>query len=94
MRFPSTSNATVFTLSVVNEKVFGQDGILYKGGMEVYLMKFLGLRGGYIFEPNLGGSARFGLGLRSDHFQLDYSISPNKSTDLAYHVSLAITFKN
>jgi hypothetical protein len=94
MRFPATSNATIFTLSVVNEKVFGQDGIRYKGGVEVYLLKIFALRGGYIFESNLGGSARFGLGVRSDRFQLDYSISPNKSTDLAYQLSLAIVYKN
>ncbi|MBI1806201.1 MAG: hypothetical protein HYR76_04010 [Ignavibacteria bacterium] len=93
LRFPPTFSQTFFTISVANEKVFGQDGIRYKGGMELFLFKVLALRGGYIVEPGLG-SARFGFGIRTERFQLDYAISPSKQTDRAYHVSAAFTLWN
>lgn len=89
LRFPAGGRERVFTLAIENEKVFGESGLLYGVGVEVQPIWFFSLRGGYIVEPDLQ-YARFGAGLRAERFQIDYSISPSKFTDGAYHISLAV----
>lgn len=89
MHFPPDLDKTRLTVSLANEKVFGRDGMTYKGGVEVVMFKFLALRGGYILEPQFG-SARFGAGVRVTSFQLDYAISPSWNTTQLYYVTLGI----
>jgi len=90
MRFPHSADQTFLTVSVANEKVFGVDGIRYKGGVEAYPVKFLALRWGYTYHQNFFSAARYGLGIRFRKFQLDYAISPSKLTDRSYQVSLGV----
>ncbi len=89
MHFPPHLDKTRLTVSLANEKVFGRDGMAYKAGVELVMFKFLALRGGYILEPQLG-SARFGAGVRTIRFQLDYAISPDRNTTQLYYVTLGI----
>ncbi len=89
LRFPSSEGERLFTLAIENEKIFGQSGLRYGVAVEALPFRFLALRGGYVVEPDIQ-YARFGAGLRADRFQIDYSISPSKFTDEAYHISLAI----
>ncbi len=89
VRFPENPNETVLIISAANSKLFGESGIRYNGGAELWLVKFLALRGGYIVHPNLS-AARFGMGLRFPGVEFDSAISPSKSTDQAVHFSFAV----
>ncbi len=90
LRYPSEFAEPMLTVSVANEKIFGRSGIRYMGGAEVFVLPFLALRGGYIVDPDYG-TARFGLGIKTNRIRLDYAISPSGFTDQVYHLSLAIT---
>jgi hypothetical protein len=91
MRFPAEADQSTFILSVSNEKVFGESGIRYNGGLELRPVKFLALRGGYIVYPNLS-APRFGMGVRLARVEFDSAISPSKLSDQASHFSIAIDF--
>lgn len=80
LRFPSLVRYPDFVLSFSNEKVFGVDGLIYKGGLEVNMQNFISLRGGYFLSPFAEGS-RLGIGLLFDAFNLDYAFAPT-SVDL------------
>ncbi len=94
MRFPPEAKQTFLTVAVANEKIFSQDGIRYKGGIEVYPVQAIGLRWGYIYQQNVVGAARYGVGLRTSRFQLDYAIAPSKLAERIYQLSLALTLWN
>ena len=89
VRFPGGPDRPVFILSASNQKLFGESGIRYNGGIEIWPFKVLALRGGYLVYPHLS-AARFGMGLHLAAIELDSSISPSKLTDQAVHFSLAI----
>ena len=89
MHFPPRLENAKLAISFANEKVFGRDGMTYRGGVELIMFKFLALRGGYVLEPQLG-SARFGAGIRTSRLQLDYAIWPNKNTDQIYYVTFGM----
>jgi hypothetical protein len=90
MRFPHSVDQTFLTISVANEKVFGVDGIRYRGGIEAYPVRFLALRWGYTYQKDFFSAARYGLGIRFRKFQLDYAIAPSRLTDRAYQFSLGL----
>ena len=89
VRFPENPNQTILIISVANSKLFGESGIRYNGGLELWPVKFFALRGGYVVYPNLS-AARFGMGLRFPGVEFDSAISPSKSTDQAVHFSFAV----
>lgn len=91
IRYPGEPNPTIFVLSVSNEKIFGESGVRYNGGLELWPVKFLALRGGYVVYPNQS-SARFGMGIRLARLEIDSAISPSKATDQASHFSIALDF--
>ena len=91
LRFPSSPDETIFILSVANEKIFGEKGIRYKGGVEVLPIKFFTARIGYMAMEHLA-VAHFGFGVQWDRYGFDYSISPGRASDLSTAVSLRIKF--
>src|ERR1041385_1602133 len=48
MRYPVSRKRRIVTLSLANEKIFNEAGLLYKGGLEVYPFPFVAVRWGYI----------------------------------------------
>ncbi len=91
MRFPEGPKPRLVTIALSNEKLFGTDGIRYKGGVELHLLKYLALRGGYFVEPGLQ-APRFGVGFHSDRFQADVGGSTSKLTDRAFFFSFSLVF--
>jgi len=89
LRFPASVNKRFLTISVVNEKVFGEEGLQYKGGVELILYRFFALRCGYVRNLDEEG-ARYGAGIRAGRLQVDYSISPSKLTDRSSHISIQV----
>jgi hypothetical protein len=79
------------TLSLANEKIFGEAGLLYKGGLEVCPFAFLALRWGYLAGLNVA-LARYGAGIRTDVVQLDYAISPSLNDVQFQQLTLSIIF--
>jgi len=91
LRFPPEGERQTFTLSVANEKKFGETGIRYMGGVEVLPIEYIALRGGY-YVTNNWAAARFGIGFKYSEFQLDIAVSPSKLTDQAFQTSIAVRF--
>lgn len=76
LHFPVDTDHTFLSLSLANEKRFGEDGIWYKGGVEVRPWEILALRTGILFHPeDQLNIPRFGVGLVQGTFKLDYMIS-------------------
>lgn len=91
MRFPSSFNQTFLTIMAANEKNFGEHGLRYKGGLELYPVDFLALRTGYQVDPSKA-AARYGMGLKINRVQLDYAISPSRAYEQFQQLSVSITF--
>lgn len=93
LRFPSLVRYPDFILSLSNEKIFGVDGLIYRGGLEVNVQNFLALRGGYFFSPFAEGS-RLGLGFLLDAFRLDYAFAPTSidMTGKSHQISISLGF--
>lgn len=86
MRFPVEGERTVMSLSLSNEKRFGQNGIWYKGGLELFPTSYLALRGGALLHTATNIRApRFGIGFVSDAFELDYALSFERQLYQRYH---------
>lgn len=91
MHFPSDFQERVLTCVISNEKVFGQSGIIYKGGIEYFLFRFFALRAGYtVAETNKNGT--FGCGIKTEPIKIDFSISPSKSSTQAMFISFSLKF--
>lgn len=86
MRYPAIPNQNIVTVAISNEKIFGQTGIQYSGGVEIYPIQFLAIRGGYTVK-NLEKSGRIGLGVRSGYGNFDISVSPSRSTDRSIFIT-------
>lgn len=86
LHLPVDTDKTYLSLSIANEKRFGEDGIWYKAGMEIQRVPFLAFRGGIMFQPEAKVYApRFGLGIVTDIIQLDYAISYDKRLYERFH---------
>lgn len=92
LRWPFSHRPSIFTLSLGNEKIFGQTGLLYKGGVEYYPVPYFAVRGGYIAGPGVA-IPRYGAGIRADLFQLDYAIAPSLNDVVFQQLTLTIKFK-
>ncbi len=91
MHFPSDFQERVLTCVISNEKVFGQSGIIYKGGIEYFIFRFFALRAGYkVAETNKIGI--FGCGIKTEPIKIDFSVSPAKSSAQAMFISLSLKF--
>ncbi|MBI3788509.1 MAG: hypothetical protein HY276_09695, partial [Ignavibacteriales bacterium] len=51
MHYPSSRREHVVTIGLANEKIIGQGGLLYKGGLEIGFFRFLTARVGYLVGP-------------------------------------------
>jgi hypothetical protein len=92
LRFPhSPSKPSLFTLTAVTDKNFRDHVLGYKAGIEIFPIRFLGLRIGYCINK-ARAAARYGAGLRLDWLQLDYAISPSRQDDRFHQVSLSVAF--
>jgi hypothetical protein len=91
MRFPSSLRQTFLTIMAANEKNFGEPGLRYKGGVELYPVDFLALRTGYQVDPSKS-AATYGIGVNLDRVQLDYAISPSRAYEQFQQLSVSITF--
>jgi len=91
MRYPTRLSPVLFTLSASNEKIFRQDGIIYRAGGEIVLWKWLTGRMGYSFDSGSEvGAVRYGLGVRILRFSCDYAISPQSWSEELYRLTVAI----
>ncbi len=89
MHYPATREHRVVDVSVSNEKIVGQPGLLYKGGVEVLPWQFLGFRLGYVAGPFASG-LRCGLGFGGDLVQFAYALVPSNSRAPQHQLSLLI----
>ena len=92
LRWPFSKRPSMFTLSLANEKIFGQMGLLYKGAMEYYPLPYFALRGGYIAGPGVA-VPRFGAGIRGNLFHLDYAIAPSSNDVVFQQLTFTLTIK-
>lgn len=74
LRYP-VEERTFLSISFANEKRFGEEGLWYKGGVEVTPIPMINLRGGIV--ANFDQSEflpRVGLGINTRMVQVDYTI--------------------
>lgn len=91
LQFPADTDKTYMSISLANEKRFGEEGVWYKAGLEWTNIPLLALRSGIIFKPETNVYApRFGAGIVSDFLTLDYTVSYSKDLYERFH-QLGIT---
>lgn len=93
LRFPSLSNYPDFVLSFTNEKLFNMPGLVYRGGIELYLIESIALRGGYFHSSYIQGG-RVGLGLHFNPISIDYAYAPTnlELTGQTHQLSISANF--
>ena len=76
MRFPSAASMRkpFLLLALSNEKIIGEHGLVYRGGIEVLPSDFLALRFGYGSGAETNTIA-FGVGLAISGVRVDYALS-------------------
>lgn len=85
---------TYLSISFANEKRFGEEGLWYKGGIEIMPFPVISLRGGAIvnFEPSLF-IPRVGLGINAGVFKIDYMTALKDLMGEQFHqIGLTIQF--
>lgn len=86
LQFPVDTDETYLSLSLANEKRFGEDGVWYKAGLEVNVVPSVALRSGLLFHPEENIYApRFGVGFYADIVRIDYSISHSRNLYERFH---------
>jgi len=91
MRFPALNESRSLVISLANEKIITESGLLYEGGIEIFLLRGLALRIGYM--TGLGISEmRYGFGLIGDKLMVDYAITPAVQTSRLHQVSVSMAF--
>jgi hypothetical protein len=70
--------------------MFDETGLRYKGGLEIYPVRFLALRIGQSVESSSTGTTRFGAGIVAESFEFDFAMPLNESPVQYYEVSLSI----
>ncbi|MEX1261872.1 MAG: hypothetical protein WD381_04660 [Balneolaceae bacterium] len=89
----SQNKRTFLTMSLGNEKRFGEDGIWYKGGIELIPIPAISIRGGALFHVGQDEFIpRLGIGLDAGYFILDYMAAPKNIRGENYH-QLGLTFQ-
>lgn len=93
LKLPVDTDKNYLSLSLANEKRFGQNGVWYKAGLEIKPVLSIALRGGLMFHPEDNIYApRFGIGLYGDGIRADYSISHSNQLYERFH-QLGLTFE-
>ena len=88
-KFPTLRREPILNLTIVAEEIFSQEKFRSRGGLELSPLKLVALRIGYIVESS-SAVARYGIGVRTDQFQLDYAISPSRMAPRFDEFSLSI----
>ncbi|HTR81110.1 MAG TPA: hypothetical protein VMM58_05710 [Bacteroidota bacterium] len=91
MHFPSARLERVISIALSNDKIFGQSGIRYNGGIEWCVTRYFFTRVGYVISPTNAG-ATYGAGIDSGVFRLDYTVSPNALMDRFHEFTLSVPF--
>ena len=76
MKFPSVRNHHFLTVSLSNEKIFGEAGLYYKAGVEIIPHNYFALRFGYHVGPDIQ-TPRYGIGIKTNSFRVDYALAPS-----------------
>jgi hypothetical protein len=76
MRYPSPASLrrTILSVCFSNEKALGEDGVIYKGGAEIFPVRVLALRMGYSVAPETNALS-LGVGVTVGALQFDYALS-------------------
>lgn len=91
LHYPVDTDKTYFSLSIANEKRFGEPGLWYKTGLEVNLKILpeqpkLHIRNGLIMQPESEIYApTFGLGMDFKKYSISYSVSPGTQLQNRFH---------
>jgi len=89
----NTNRRTFLSISLANEKRFGEDGIWYKGGIELLPFPYFAIRSGAIFHIGLSEFIpRLGIGFDTGPFILDYMVAPRDQRGENFH-QLGLTFQ-
>ncbi len=84
--YPVDTEVSYLALSLSNEKRFGESGLRYKGGLEVYVTPVLALRTGIIFQSDqVEYTPRFGFGVGRNLFRFDYALSYRNQFNEHFH---------
>ena len=84
-RYP-VEETTYLSISFANEKRFGEEGLWYKGGVELIPDSAVKIRGGIMVNFDQSEYVpRFGFGFNTGGFMLDYMIAPNNLTGEQFH---------
>jgi hypothetical protein len=92
-RVGAFSERPVIIANAGTQKLFGRDGIVYKGGIEIWPVPFWPLRIGY-WVGSETVAARYGTGLRFGRYQLDYGISTTRLEPRFHQFSLSYTLSD
>lgn len=85
LKYPTVSEPYL-SISLANEKRFGENGIWYKVGAEYIAVDMLALRAGMIMHPeNRIFAPRFGIGINSDIINVEYAFSYHDMLYERYH---------
>lgn len=91
LNYPVDTDRTYFSLSIANEKRFGDPGIWYKMGLEVNLnilpkLPQVHVRNGLIMQPEFEIYApTFGLGMDFEKYSVSFAMSPGTQLQHRFH---------
>ena len=88
---PALRGRRIVSLTLSNEKTFGEDGLTYRGGAEIMPFHFLSLRVGYWVGPNTV-AGRYGFGFEFGGFDLSYAIAPSDFEPRFQQISLSYIY--
>ncbi len=89
LQYPSFVGRRLLVLAVADEKSIGESGSRYKVGLEVYPVRTIALRAGYIALPG-ASAAHCGAGIITDRIEIDYAISPSDAVSQFHEITLLI----
>lgn len=94
LRFPTEQRRPYLAVSFANEKRFGEQGLWYKGGVEIMPSSIFAIRSGILFHLDQSVFIpRFGLGFMSGAVRLDYMIAPKDFSGEHFHqIGLTLQF--
>lgn len=93
MQHPINIKETMFSISLSSEKIFKEAGVSYKIGIEVYPVRFISFRTGYVVTNNLK-FATFGSGIMIGKFKFDAAFYPNRLTNKEFYLTLSYRLVN
>lgn len=93
MRHPINITESLFSISLSSEKVFNEKDLRYKTGLEVYPIRFIAFRIGYVVTNNVK-YATFGSGLTIGKFKIDTAIFPKKLTNEEMYLTISYKLMN